>query len=133
MPRVSLYGSFFRKLRKFNNIKFRIMRNKNSLISTFANKFLADTADTIRLNVLKDNRELVIKFLWDLKMTNDEIKLLRDMCNKLNTAILLLTNIENWNMLSPLMVGDADETKKNYQLEFNAVMDNIFMIAYLLK
>jgi hypothetical protein len=104
--------------------------NKKNLIKTFANKFLADT---ITLNVLKSNRDCVVNFLYDLEITNDERKLLIDMSRKLNKAILLLTNIENWDMLSPLMVGDADETKKNYELEFNAVMDSIFMIVYLLK
>lgn len=107
--------------------------NKKNLISTFANKFLADTEDTITLDVLHNNTECIEKFLDDLELSDNERVLLADMGLKLVKAELLLVSILEWDMLSPLMVGDADETKKNYELELQAVISATHQIAYILS
>lgn len=107
--------------------------NKNNLIKTFANKFLADTADTITLDVLHNNTECIEKFLNDLEPSDIKRGLLASMGIKLVNAEILLTSILSWDMLSPLMVGDADETKKNYELELQAIISATHQIAYILS
>ena len=107
--------------------------NKNNLIKTFANRFLADTADTITLDVLHNNTECIEKFLNDLELSNNERGLLANMGIKLVNAEILLTSILSWDMLSPLMVGDADETKKNYELELQAIISATHQIVYILS
>ena len=104
------------------------MKNYNSLVSAFANNFLKNT-DTITLNYLRKNLECVDSFLEDLKMTDNERNLLTEMRNKLFKADFLLTNIQNWDILIPLMNGYDDDIRENYQSEFNAVMEHIYMIA----
>ena len=107
--------------------------NKKNLIKTFANKFLADTANTITLDVLSENTERIREILDDLELSNNERGLLADMGIKLVNAEILLTSILEWDMLSPLMVGDADETKKNYELELQAIISTTHQIAYILS
>lgn len=107
--------------------------NKNNLIKTFANRFLADTADTITLDVLHNNTECIEKFLNDLELSNNERGLLANMGIKLVNAQILLTSILSWDMLSPLISGDADETKKNYELELQAIISATHQIAYILS
>ena len=104
----------------------------NSLVSVFANNFLKNT-DTITLNYLRKNLECVDSFLNDLEMTDNERNLLTEMGNKLFKASFLLTNIQNWDMLIPLMNGYDEDIRDNFQSEFNAVMEHIYMIAEQLK
>ena len=107
--------------------------NKKNLIKTFADKFLADTADTITLDILQNNTECIEKLLNDLELSDNERGLLAKMGLKLVKAELLLVSILEWDMLSPLMVGDTDETKKNYELELQAVISATHQIAYILS
>lgn len=105
---------------------------KNVLVKAFANNFLSNT-DTITFNYLHNNLECVEKFLNDLELNDNERTLLTDMGKKLFKASLLLTNIQNWDMLAPLMNGDDIGNKENFELEFNAVMEHIYQIATILN
>lgn len=104
------------------------MKNYNSLVSAFANNFLENT-DSVTINYLHNNLECVDRFLNDLEMTDNERNLLTEMRNKLFKASFLLTNIQNWDMLIPLMNGYDEDIRDNFQSEFNAVMEHIYMIA----
>lgn len=108
------------------------MEKKTNLVVAFANNFLKNT-DSVTINYLHNNLECVDRFLNDLEMTDNERNLLTEMGNKLFKASFLLTNIQNWDILIPLMNGYDDDIRENCQLEFNAVMEHIYMIAEQLK
>lgn len=108
------------------------MTKRNVLVSAFANNFLKNT-DSVTINYLHKNLECVDSFLSDLEMTDNERTLLTEMGNKLFKASFLLTNIQNWDILIPLMNGYDNDIRENYQSEFNAVMEHIYMIAEQLK
>ena len=105
---------------------------KNVLVKAFADNFLKNT-DSVTINYLHNNLECVDRFLNDLEMTDNERTLLTEMGNKLFKSSFLLTNIQNWDILIPLMNGYDDDIRENYQSEFNAVMEHIYMIAEQLK